>query len=481
MQVEQEIKRGTFFVFIAKYSNIFIGLIVNSILARFLTPEEYGTVGVVTVFITFFGILGDIGIGTSIVQNRDLTKKDISDIFKISAILSVFLGLAFYLISYGIAWFYESDIYILIGQLLAVSIFFSSLSGVPKSLLIKRKSFKLLGFIEVTAGVITGFLVIYLAKKGYSYYSIVWRSIVTNAMLFGMYLYFSKMEVVKGMGFGGFRKIARYSFFQFAFNFINYFSRNLDNILIGKFMGNQNLGIYNQSYQLMMYPVANLTHVITPVLHPVLAKFVDQPNVIFREYLKVVNILAMLGVPISIFVFFASRELVYLLLGEKWMEVASVLQIFGVSIWVQMINSSGGAIFQAIGRTDMLFKMGIFSTITTVSATVLGIVFFKSLTLTALCISVAYALNFVIVYYVLIDRLLKEDFFVFVKTIIQHGTLGVVLILLLYASQFLFDLSGSSITIIWSILVKIVITGAVFIAFHFSIFKDLAKRFLPKK
>jgi PST family polysaccharide transporter len=125
--------------------------------------------------------------------------------------------------------------------------------------------------------------------------------------------------------------------------------------------------------------------------------------------------------------------------------------------------------------------MGIFSTITTVSATVLGIVFFKSLTLTALCISVAYALNFVIVYYVLIDRLLKEDFLVFVKTIIQHGTMGVVLILLLYASQFLFDLSGSSITIIWSILVKIVITGAVFIAFHFSIFKDLAKRFLPKK
>lgn len=95
-------------------------------------------------------------------------------------------------------------------------------------------------------------------------------------------------------GFDGFRKIARYSGFQFAFNIINYFSRNLDNILIGKFMGNQNLGIYSQSYQLMMYPVANLTHVITPVLHPVLARFVDQPKIIFEEYLKVVNILAML-------------------------------------------------------------------------------------------------------------------------------------------------------------------------------------------
>lgn len=87
-----------------------------------------------------------------------------------------------------------------------------------------------------------------------------------------------------------------------------------------------------------------------------------------------------------------------------------VLQIFGASIWLQLVNSSGGAIFQSMGRTDMLFKMGILSTITTISATLIGILYFESLTLTALCISIAIASNFMIVYYVLINRILSGSF-----------------------------------------------------------------------
>lgn len=478
MRVDQEIKRGTFFVFISKYSNILIGLVINSILARFLSPNEYGIVGVVTVFITFFSILGDIGVGTAIVQNRDLTGKDISDIFKITILLSICLGLSFYLLSYGIAWFYESDIYIRIGQLLAISVFFSSLSGVPRSLLMREKSFKLLGAIEIIASVTTGILVVYLAMKGYSYYSIIWRSILSNLMICLMCFYFSGLKLAEGFGFGGFRKIARYSGFQFAFNFINYFSRNLDNILIGKFMGNQNLGIYSQSYQLMMYPVANLTHVITPVLHPVLARYVDQPKTIFEEYLKVVNILAMLGVPISIFVFFSSNEIVYLVLGSKWMEVAPVLQIFGASIWLQMVNSSGGAIFQSMGRTDMLFKMGILSTITTISATLIGILYFESLTLTALCISIAIASNFLIVYYVLINRILKGSFGRFLKIIAKHAKLAVVLVVLLYLTQVFSNFKQDNASLIYLFLIKGTITGITFVAFYFQMVMGIAKKVL---
>lgn len=478
MRVDQEIKRGTFFVFLSKYSSIIIGLVINSILARFLSPDEYGVVGVVTVFITFFSILGDIGVGSAIVQNRGLTRKDISDIFKINILLSACLGLTFYMLSYGIAWFYESDVYIRIGQLLSASVFFSSLSGVPRSLLMREKSFKLLGVIEITASVTTGILVVFLAMKGYSYYSIIWRSILSNLIICMMCFYFSRLRLLEGFGFDGFRKIARYSGFQFAFNIINYFSRNLDNILIGKFMGNQNLGIYSQSYQLMMYPVANLTHVITPVLHPVLARFVDQPKIIFEEYLKVVNILAMLGIPISIFVFFSSKEIVYLVLGSKWTDVAPVLQVFGASIWLQMVNSSGGAIFQSMGRTDMLFKMGILSTFTTISATLLGILYFESLTMTALCISIAIATNFIIVYYVLINRILGSSFTRFLKVIAKHARPGIALVILLYSVQVFGNFKEYNASLIYLFFAKSAILGITFLAFHFEMVMGLAKKVL---
>jgi O-antigen/teichoic acid export membrane protein len=218
--------------------------------------------------------------------------------------------------------------------------------------------------------------------------------------------------------------------------------------------------------------------VITPVLHPVLARYIDQPKTIFEEYLKVVNILAMLGIPISIFVFFSSNEIVYLVLGSKWMEVAPVLQIFGASIWLQMVNSSGGAIFQSMGRTDMLFKMGILSTITTISATLIGIFYFKSLTLTALCISIAIATNFIIVYYVLINRILKASFTRFLKIIGKHVKLAAVLVVLLYLTQIFGNFKQDNASLIYLFLIKAGIAGITFVAFHFEMVMGMTKKVL---
>ncbi|MCE7058636.1 lipopolysaccharide biosynthesis protein [Dyadobacter sp. CY343] len=476
MGVQQEIKRGTLAVFLAKYSNILIGLGINSVLARLLSPSEYGTLGIVTVFISFFYILSDIGIGVAIIQNQDLTKKDISDIFKLSVLLSATLAISFFGLSYGIAWYFESEKYIPIGQLLSISVFFSSLSVVPKNLLAKEKTFKLLGTIEVSVAILTGVCVIILAKMGWSYYSIVWRSILTSIIVFFLYLHFSRFKIEKGFGLDGFRKIARYSFFQFAFNFINYFSRNLDNILIGKYMGNQVLGIYNQSYQLMMYPVQNLTHVITPVLHPVLARFRDQPKVIFEEYVKLVNILALLGVPVSILIFFASDEIITILLGAKWLSVIPVLRIFSVTIWIQIITSSAGAIFQAIGRTDVLFKLGLFSALTIISCILTGVIYFESLNAVAFTLSFAFFINFVVIFYILINKLLKESFINFLKPLFTQLPFAIVLILSLFAYQAIFGSDVSPFGKVISLGCKGAITGILFGLFHLKQLKTITDK-----
>ncbi|CAG5069892.1 Teichuronic acid biosynthesis protein TuaB [Dyadobacter sp. CECT 9623] len=476
MHIQGEIRRGTIAIFISKYSNILIGLGINSVLARLLSPGEYGILGIVTVFISFFYILSDIGIGVAIIQDQTLTQKDTSDIFKISIFLSLVLAISFALLSSAIAWYYESDVYIPIGQLLAISVFFSSMTVVPKSLLSKSRSFRLIGTIEVIVAVCTGGCAIFLASRGWSYYSIVWRSILSSIIIFFLHVYFSKLIVFKGFSLDGFRKIARYSFFQFAFNFINYFSRNLDNILIGKFMGNQSLGIYNQSYQLMMYPVSNLTHVITPVLHPVLAKFKDQPKVIFEEYLKVVNVLSMLGVPISILIFFAADEIIYILLGSKWAGVVPILRIFSVTIWLQMITSSAGAIFQAVGRTDILFKLGLFSAATIVLSIFTGVIYFNSLNATAVSLSIAFAVNFLVVFYILVSNLLRENFGAFLRIISSQLILAIVLIVSLSITE-RYIITNLGQPNILSLAVKVIIVGIAFLLFHFSQFLAILKRF----
>lgn len=478
MQIQQEIRKGTLIVFVTKYSGVLLGIIINSTLARLLAPSEFGTLAVVTVFITFFNILSDIGLGSGIVQNQHLGPVDISNIFKTSGMLSVLLAICFALCSYLVAHYYANPEYIRICQLLAIHLLFSALAVVPRNLLVKEKAFKLLGTIDISAAFATGLIAIALASQHYSYYSMIWRSIIQSVAVFGLYFYYSKIQIFRGFSLSGVRKIAGYSSYQFAFNFINYFSRNLDNILIGKHMGSTSLGVYNQAYQLMLYPIAYLTNVVTPVLHPVLARFQDNKPVIFQEYLKVIAILAKLGTAISIFVFFTSEEIILVMLGKQWLEVIPIFKILSLSIWVQMVSSSSGSIFQAAGRTDLLFTSGLLSAVVVVSAIIVGVLYYRSLEITAWLLSASFFINFIQAFGILVIVVLKSSvkpvLLIFWKLLPQI----IVLFTLLYAASYYFR-EVNDLPVPVSFLFKLAILAVTLIAFNYSLFQTSIKRFLP--
>ncbi|GGM77360.1 lipopolysaccharide biosynthesis protein [Dyadobacter beijingensis] len=477
MKVQQEIRKGAAIIFITKYSGILLGLVVNSVLARLLSPAEFGIVGVVTVFITFFNILSDIGLGAAIIQNQDFNNKDFSDIFKISVLLSVVLAGAFALLSYGIASFYNDKVYIPISQLLAIQVFFSALAIVPKNMLIKAQAFKTIGLIDVGSAFFTGSLAIVLAYQHFSFYSIVWRSIAYSLLVFLLYFANSGLKIQSGISFSGIRGVAKYSSYQFAFNFINYFSRNLDNILIGKYIGNAGLGLYNQAYQLMMYPIANLTHVITPVIHPILAKYQNNKTVIFQEYIKIVKLLAILGLPISAFIYFASPEIIHIFLGEKWLEVVPILRILSLSIWIQMILSSSGSIYQAAGRTDLLFISGLISGSIMILSILVGVMYFKSLEQTAMLLVVSFYINFAVGYYILIKIVLGQHMIELYALLVRQMPAVIVLVLAYLAEGNLTRhwVTGPYMLII-SLGIKLCMMGLVMAAFNFPLIEPYVKK-----
>lgn len=479
MQVQQEIKRSTLIVFISKYSGVLIGILINSTLARLLSPNEFGILGVVTVFITFFNILSDIGLGSGIVQNQSLTARDASDLFKLSAMLSLALALLFSVCAFGIASFYDNQEYIRICQMLSVHLFFSALAVIPRNLLVKEKAFKTLGLVDTSVALSTGLIAILLAWQNFSYYAMVWRSIITSILVFSLYFFLSKLKLHKGLSFAGAKKIAGYSSFQFAFNFINYFSRNLDNILIGKFMGSASLGIYNQAYQLMIYPISYLTNVITPVLHPILAKFQDNKPVIFQEYVKVVNILAKLGIPLSIFIYFAADEIILIMLGNQWLGVIPILKILSLSVWVQMISSSSGSIFQASGRTDLLFLSGLLAAVFVVCSILTGILYFKSVEMTAVLIVVSFYINFVQAFYILIKIVLKSSLMTFARIFVRQVPQALVLGLCLFAFTY-YDDQIAKISVVISISVKLVLLALSGLIFNYSMIQGYFRRYAAR-
>ena len=405
---EINIKKATIINFFSKYSNIFIQLLLNSILARLLTPDDYGIVAIITVFISFFTVIADMGIGPAIIQHKDLSKKQISDIFIFTVFVGLLVSIGFILFSYPLAMFYDNRVYIPLGIILSIGIFFNVINMVPNALLLKDKQFKALGIRTVVITIVGGIITIILAIKGAKYYALVVNSVFVGFLTFVFNYWYSKINIYWGFSLESIKKIKEFSSYQFGFNFINYFSRNSDNLLIGKFMGEVALGYYDKAYRLMLYPVQNLTHVITPVLHPILSDYQDDYDKIYNQYVKVAKILSLLGVFILVFCFFSAKEIILIMFGKQWLQSVESFKILSLSIWIQMLMSSTGSIFQSTGQTKLLFRCGIVTTIINVSAIIIGVMF-KKIEYVAVLIVIAFSFNFIITFYYLIKKSMNRS------------------------------------------------------------------------
>ena len=398
-----------------KYSKVFMSIIVNAILARILSAEDYGILAVITVFSTFFTTLSDMGFGPAIIQKKDLTDDDIGDIFSLTVYISLGLMFLFALLSYPISVFYGNKVYILLGVLLSISLLFNALNMVPNGILNRNKKFVSIAVRTVIVYIVSAVITIILAFLGFRYYALAIQAILSAFLTFVWNYLTTRPKFKFHFKKNSILKVLNYSGYKFAFNVVNYFSRNLDNLLTGKFMGNAELGYYNKAYSLMLYPVNNLTGVVSPVLHPLLSDYQKQREIIYSKYMKVVKLLSCIGIYVAAVCFLGADEIVKILYGDNWDASIVCFKLLSIAIIAQMINASAGAIFQAIGNTKLLFINSCINTGITVLAILCGVFWGKSISALSLCVAISYVFHFVTAFYMLIKLGFRYKLFSFFK------------------------------------------------------------------
>ena len=416
--ISKNIRSGIFYTAISKYSSIVASIFISAVLARLLTPTEFGVVAIISVFISFFNLLSNFGISPAIVQHKSLSENDISSIFSFSIAIGLILSIVFYFAAPIIASFYNEPVLIKLSRLMALAILFNSLQVVPNALILKKLRFKEIGIVRVIVSIIGGVVAIILAYLGFSYYALIVNSILTGFLIFIVFYIMAPVKLSYRIHISSIRKIARFSIFQFFFNFINYFSRNLDNLFIGKYFSPAALGFYDKSYRLMMMPVQNLTFVITPVLHPVLSNYQNDKKVIYNAYYKIVKLLAIIGFPLSVFLFFSTSEIINIVYGPQWGQSIPVFKLLALTIGIQIVVSSTGSIFQATNRTDLMFYSGFIGAILIVGGIIYGVFIGKSLISVGYGLLIAFSLNFLQGFYLLVIKSLKEPFTKLLKVFI---------------------------------------------------------------
>lgn len=409
MSIKQEMISGIFWTAIQKYSGLIVQIIVTAILARLLSPEDFGVVAVATVLIAFFTLFTDMGIGPAIIQKQDLTQDDLNSIFSFTVWGGIVLAALFFVVAYPIGHFYKEESLVLICQLLSINLLFAAWNIVPNALINKNKRFKFIAKRTLSLQVISGIISVFAAYQGLGLYALLISPIFTAIGVFILNYRQYPLAFRYRVHTEALKKIFSYSSFQFLFNFINYFSRNLDKLIIGRYFSMHELGYYEKSYRLMMLPLQYVTNVITPVMHPILTTLQNDYVNLTEKYNKIIKLIATISFPMGIFLYFAADDIIYIVYGDRWEKAIPVFQILSLSLPLQMILSTTGAIYQAAGKTNWLFYGGLSNTCCTVIGFIIAAVCFRTIESMAWAWDITLFINAVVSYWILYKMVLKSS------------------------------------------------------------------------
>ncbi len=389
--------------FASKYASIAVQLLVTAVLARLVSPDDFGLISIVTVFSAFFQLFSDMGVGVSVVQFRDLDEGDFGALFGFSCVLAVVLAALFCIASFPISVFYGDRELVPLCLASVPTLILSTLNMVPNGLMLRERRFAAIGVRLICATVISGVAAVLLALAGAGCYAPVIQMGVQALVVLVWNMASRPLSGISVHFKGTLRRIFSYTAYQFGFSFINYFSRNLDNIVTGRVFGAASLGYYDKAYKLTTYPLSSITSVVSSVVQPFMAEKQDDRGAIFECFLKVEKAMSLVGAAVAAIFISSSKEIIVLFYGPQWGESVPLFATLSASVYFQMLSNPTGAFFQSLGRTDLMFRSGFATAVLTVGAVICGALS-GSVRILAGCISLAYCLQVVPLVFLLFKK-----------------------------------------------------------------------------
>lgn len=241
------------------------------------------------------------------------------------------------------------------------------------ALLNRQMKFYALAKIQVLSTLIGIASAIVAAKYGLGYWALVINSVVTSVTsVIGTWLSSGWMPGMPRKS-AEVKAMVKFGSDIVGFNIINYFSRNLDNILIGRFHGSGPLGLYSKAYQLLMMPITNLRDPMNRVAMPSLSRLQNEPERYRNYYLKLLSILAVASMPLIAFMFVCADRIISLVLGQQWLGASDVFKILALAGLIQTVGSTRGLVLLSTGKSRKYLYWGGANAVSTCLAFVIGV------------------------------------------------------------------------------------------------------------
>jgi PST family polysaccharide transporter len=365
--------RGGMVTFVAQGLKFALTMASTIILARLLTPQDYGLIGMVAVVTGFISLFKDLGLSSATVQRAEINHEQISLLFWLNVAASLFIMLLTAAIAPLVARFYGEPRLAAITVVIALGFIFGGLTVQHQALLQRQMRFATLALIDIlalAAGPITAIL---MALRGFGYWSLVGGQLATGVVTaVGVWLACGWRPSRPRKG-AGVRSMLAFGGNLTGFGVINYFARNLDNMLIGRVWGAQQLGLYAKAYQLLLLPIDQINSPVTAVAVPTLSRLADEPERYRQAYVRMLEKVCLLTMPGVAFMLVTSDWCVRLLLGAQWADSARIFTLLGIAGLIQPVANTTGWLFVSQGRTHHMLRWGLMAGSATIAAIVAGL------------------------------------------------------------------------------------------------------------
>lgn len=351
--LKKQTLKGIAFLGAGKSLGRVLSFINTLILARLLLPEDYGLMAMAMVVIGFVGFFNDVGLGSAIIQRKEITQNQLSNVFYFSLVISILLCGLMYLASPSVADFYQNQEITPILQVIAITFVLGALKTVPEALMVKEMKFKYLSGIEFLTIVFQCAVTLAFAYLDYKTWSLVYgllaastlRLLLTNFLAkWTPSLHFNFKESVSLLTFGATVTYSRVTWFLYT---------NSQTLILGKLAGDKKTGVFSMAQTFADLPTAHITNLVIQVASPLFSKLQEDFNALNHSLIRLTAGLSLLTFPVLIGMVMTANEMIPVVLGDNWNEVAPVMQLLCVMALIKSIDPLLTQAFISIGKAKL--------------------------------------------------------------------------------------------------------------------------------
>lgn len=370
-----EATTGMFWSVIQRFSQMGVQLVSSIILARLLTPDDFGTIGLLSIFILLSNTFMDGGFGSALIQKKKPNPEDYSTIFWWNLGMSLMLYIVLFLSAPFIAEFYRMEVLCKVLRIHAIGLIIGSFTSIQANILQKSFKFKKIAIITLCAHLLSLTVTIIFALSGYGVWSLVAQSLICSSIISICYWYNSSWRPKLIFSKKSFKELGTFGIFILSTNVINVISNNIQGLLIGRFFNASTMGFYSKAKNTEMMASTSLSSSINQVTYPLYSALQNDKTALINTIKKITTTVAFVTFPLMLLLMIIGKSIFVFLYSDRWLESVPYFQILCIAGIAQCLQAANLQPLNAIGKSKTTFSWNLIKQVFGVSITVCGLCF----------------------------------------------------------------------------------------------------------